>query len=125
MADISSSGTWTGNSGKLTHTEQLAASEFARLVRERLGHRVLDIRVFGSRTRGESRPDSDLDIFVLLDEAPLKDRNKISDLGTDLLLTMDLPFPIAPRVMAKEHYERLKALERLFAAEVERDGIPL
>jgi len=110
---------------KLAPLEQRAACEFARAVRECLAHRVLDIRVFGSRARGESRPDSDLDILVLLDEVSLGDRNEISDLGSDLLLSMELPFPIAPRVMAKGHFEQLKALERLFAAEIERDGLPL
>jgi predicted nucleotidyltransferase len=125
MTDRGTPGTQSSAIARLAPLEQMAALEFARCVRERMAHRVLDIRVFGSRSRGEARPDSDLDIIVLLDEASLRDRNEISDLGSDLLLSMDLPFPIAPRVMAKEHFERLKALERLFAAEIERDGIPL
>jgi predicted nucleotidyltransferase len=125
MKNADSPGTQSRTIARLAPLEQIAALEFARCVRERLAHRVLDIRVFGSRTRGEARPDSDLDIIVLLDEASLRDRNQISDLGSDLLLSMDLPFPIAPRVMAKEHFERLKTLERLFAADKERDGIPL
>ena len=31
-------------------------------------HGARDVRVFGSRARGEGRPDSDLDLLVTLDE---------------------------------------------------------
>jgi len=110
---------------QLAPLERQAALEFARLLLERLPQRVLDVRVFGSRARGEAGPDSDLDILVLLDDAPLNVQNSISDMGCDLLLSMDLPFCIAPRVMAQEQYERLRMMERLFPAEIERDGIPL
>ena len=36
----------------------------ARILEIALSHRVSDVRVFGSASRGEDRPDSDLDLLV-------------------------------------------------------------
>jgi predicted nucleotidyltransferase len=46
------------------HKADAVAVEFARLVRERLGPRVLKVVLFGSRARGEAREDSDYDFVV-------------------------------------------------------------
>lgn len=109
----------------MTPLEQRISAEFARRVRERMGERIQDIRIFGSRARGEAIADSDLDIWILLDKASLKERNEISDIGTDLFLEMLLPFLISPRIMSQEQYAQLIGLERIFPAEIERDGIPI
>lgn len=109
----------------LTPLEQRISAEFALRVRERMGERILDIRIFGSRARGEAIADSDLDIWILLDKASLKEQNEISDIGTDLFLEMFLPFQISPRIMSQEQYAQLIGLERIFPAEIERDGIPI
>ena len=101
------------------------AVEFASRIRKSFGERVLEIKIFGSRARREARADSDLDILVLLDRANLQNRNEVSDIGTNLYLEMMLPFLIAPRVLAQADFEKLRALERLFPQEVEKDGIPL
>ncbi|MBI3925640.1 MAG: nucleotidyltransferase domain-containing protein [Armatimonadetes bacterium] len=109
----------------LSPLERRAAEDFAARVRRDLGDCVLDIRVFGSRARGEAREDSDLDIWVLLEEADGSIRRTVSDLATDLLLEEDLPLVISPRVMSRDQHTQLVALERLLPAEIERDGIPL
>jgi predicted nucleotidyltransferase len=109
----------------LSPLEQEAAMEFARRTRDTFGHRAKELRIFGSRARGEAREDSDLDIWVLLDEAPTVDRDAVSDLAYDLYLEMDLPFIISPRIMSAGQYGKLRSLERLLPKEIERDGIPL
>lgn len=110
---------------RLTSLERRAAVAFAQRVRARFGERLRSLQVFGSRSRGEAREHSDLDILVLLDRVSLAERHALSDLGVDLMLEADLPFEIAPTVMSTADFEKLIQLERLFPQEIDRDGIPL
>jgi predicted nucleotidyltransferase len=50
---------------------------------------VLDLRVFGSRARGDAAPDSDLDVFVELEEATPELRQRISEVAWEVGFEMD------------------------------------
>jgi len=43
---------------------------------ERAGYRVLRLLLFGSRARGEVRPDSDWDFFVITDREPSREEKQ-------------------------------------------------
>jgi len=43
---------------------------------ERAGYRVLRVLLFGSRARGEARPDSDWDFFVIIDREPSREEKQ-------------------------------------------------
>jgi len=46
---------------------------------EQAGYRVLRILLFGSRARGDERPDSDWDFFVVVDaDRPFSDREDVA-----------------------------------------------
>lgn len=51
------------------------------------GKRVERIVLFGSRARGEARPDSDYDIAVFLRDLPDRGRemDRLAEIGTDIL----------------------------------------
>jgi predicted nucleotidyltransferase len=62
-----------------------------REVRARLkgvyGDRIKRVVLYGSRARGDHRPDSDYDIAVFLrGEVSREDRDRLSDLSYDLLM---------------------------------------
>jgi predicted nucleotidyltransferase len=61
------------------------ALEFARLARERLGARVRRIILFGSRARGDARPESDYDVVVVVDRRSPDVREALLDIEVDLL----------------------------------------
>jgi uncharacterized protein len=50
------------------------AQELTRRILEALGSRVCRIILFGSRARGDARPDSDFDLLVVLPMAPRSPR---------------------------------------------------
>jgi predicted nucleotidyltransferase len=52
---------------QLTPLENVLVGDFAGRVRAVAGSRLVRISVFGSRARGDSRADSDLDVAVFLD----------------------------------------------------------
>lgn len=66
-------------------TSDLVASEFARLVRAELGQRVREVILFGSRARGEARPDSDYDDVVVVDRRSREVREAILAIEVDLM----------------------------------------
>jgi predicted nucleotidyltransferase len=61
------------------------AVEFARQVRERLGPRVREVVLFGSRARGDARDDSDYDVVVVVDRHSPEVRETLLAIEVDLL----------------------------------------
>jgi len=45
---------------------------------------ILDLRVFGSRSRGDAREDSDLDVFIKVERLDRSLREKIHDLAWEV-----------------------------------------
>ena len=66
-------------------TPDAVALEFARLARERLGERVREIILFGSRARGDARPESDYDVVVVVDRRSPDVREALLEIEVDLL----------------------------------------
>lgn len=62
---------------------QLVRSRLREIYGDRLERAVL----YGSRARGDARPDSDYDIAVFLHDMPDRwaEMNRLADLGTDIL----------------------------------------
>lgn len=70
---------------RLTPEEQKTLDQLAQMLRRDYGSVVADIRLFGSKARGDVTSDSDLDVLVLVRE-PLDWATKgaIGDRVTDL-----------------------------------------
>jgi len=61
------------------------AEEYARRIRARLGTKVKEIRLFGSRARGDAREYSDYDVLIVLDERDPKLRAEILDISAHMM----------------------------------------
>jgi len=104
-----------------TRDRQLVTALKARLVTV-FGERLRGVKVFGSRARGTARPDSDLDVLVLLDEADTATRYKVFGLVQEVMLEADT-FLLSPRVLGESDFAALLALERRLALDIESEGI--
>ncbi len=110
----------------VTTQERQLAQVFRQELQALLGDRLVNVRMYGSRTRGDARRDSDLDILVLLRGQPEPAlRYQIYDLAHDLSASRDFQVPLAPLVMSHGDFQELRSRERRFAQEVERDGVVL
>lgn len=61
---------------------------FAAAVAHRYGSRLRGVYLFGSRARGDGRPDSDVDVAVVVEGAATdwRERGALSDLSYDFLV---------------------------------------
>jgi predicted nucleotidyltransferase len=61
------------------------AREYAKRIRMRLGPRVKEVILFGSRARGDAREYSDYDVLVVLDQRSPELRAEILDIGARMM----------------------------------------
>jgi len=71
----------------LTETDRQIIHEFQRRLANVVP--VLDLRVFGSRVRGDAVPDSDLDVFIEVEACTPQLRRCISEVAWEVGFEMD------------------------------------
>lgn len=89
------------------------------------GSHLRQIILYGSYARGDFRPDSDIDIMILLDLSDIdikKYRHQLSDMTFDF--NMDYDVDIKPIAKSEEHYR--KWVDNYpFYSNVNREGVRL
>lgn len=107
----------------LTADERQALSEFRTTALVRFGHRLRELLLFGSRARGEGTAESDVDVAVVVDDLTGEEGRQLGWLAGDLLTKYSVL--ISPFAVSTAHMNDLRSRERLIAAEIARDGVPL
>ena len=82
---------------------------------------VLDLRVFGSRARGDTAPDSDLDVFIELEACTPELRQRISEIAWEAGFEMSRV--ISTVVTTRLELENGAMGANPLALNVEREGI--
>jgi predicted nucleotidyltransferase len=107
----------------LSPREREAINAFVERIRKQYPDRVSRIILFGSKARGDSRPESDIDILLVADTDHWRFRHAISDIASDVSLTHSVL--IAPRVIAQARWERMRSAGYGLYQNVMRDGVSL
>jgi predicted nucleotidyltransferase len=105
----------------LSENEKRVLRSFVKEIREKLGNEILDIRLFGSKARGDFKEDSDIDIFILVKKK--KARDKISDIAADYFFKTNIP--LTPVVYSLFEYKKNRELGSFFFENVKKEGIAL
>ncbi len=111
------------NLNHLSPVEQRMVSEFMHLLEKRFGILIRSILIFGSKARGDSTPDSDLDVLVVVDSDDWQIHKQIRYLAADICLKYGLE--LSPRVWSVTHRQEMEELQLLFYQNILRDGINL
>jgi len=82
---------------------------------------IVDLRVFGSRARGDAAPDSDLDLFIELEEATPELRKRISEIAWEVGFEMDRM--ISTVVTTRDDLEHGAMGANPLVLNVEREGV--
>jgi len=71
----------------LSEIDRKIALEFKRRLEKVFS--LNDFRVFGSRARGDSSPESDFDVYIEMDSISTKKRTRISEIAWEVGFEMD------------------------------------
>jgi predicted nucleotidyltransferase len=102
-----------------------ALRDFVARVRAGLGAHLVDLRLFGSVARGDDTPESDIDVFVVVqpEDRRVTLENQIIDIAFDVNLAHDVY--ISPRVLSSDTLNDPVWRETPFLEAVMHEGIPL
>jgi uncharacterized protein len=128
------SGCWSGSRGRISLGSVLteaaapepilaALRDFRSGLHRRFGDRLRELRLFGSRARGDARQESDADVLVVLDEVSRPDFVTVMDLCGDVLAGHGVlvdPFLISAEAASKHRMQK-----RPLMTEIDREGRPL
>jgi predicted nucleotidyltransferase len=107
----------------LTPAESVAIREFVAGVRSLLGIELREVRLFGSRARGEGTPESDVDLALIVTPEGRARRHEVYNLAFDVGLRHGVQ--LAPTVITERQLADLRARERRFARDLDEEGTRL
>ncbi|MBI5788030.1 MAG: nucleotidyltransferase domain-containing protein [Candidatus Schekmanbacteria bacterium] len=107
----------------LTENERRGVEYFAEKVKELLGEKLLELKLFGSKVRGDFDEESDIDILVVIDSEDWRFKEKISYITADA--NIDFDCNLSPVIYYKKDHEKNKYFNTLFIQELENQGIPI
>jgi predicted nucleotidyltransferase len=107
----------------LTDNERGALADYLVRLQETCGNRLQQVVLFGSKARGDSDPESDIDLLVVLQGEldGLKDR--LVDLSYDISLHYGVV--LSDLVVGEQRYHWMRRYREPLLFEVEREGVEL
>jgi predicted nucleotidyltransferase len=94
---------------------------FPREAKRRIGGRLREITLFGSRARGDARRTSDYDMLVIVDEKTPEIRGQLLDIEVEILDRYEAL--VASVLRSADDWQRSRAYP--LAKNIEREGIKL
>ncbi len=109
----------------LTPNERAALEELRERLRERFADRLVKLTLFGSKARGESNEDSDLDVLVVIrDFDQHTEMRVVDDIGWDVGVMRHGVF-VQTVEYSDVEYENCRRREFPLVTNVECEGVPL
>jgi predicted nucleotidyltransferase len=108
---------------QITEKEKDALRAFNQRLLTELGKQVKQVILFGSKARGDSAPDSDMDVLILTDEESRQLRKTISKISSQIGLDYDVC--LGTLLIANNRWQQMANERFSLCRNVERDGILL
>jgi predicted nucleotidyltransferase len=109
---------------KLLQTnEEEGVLAFVEALLAELGAGLIAVWLFGSKARGDARPDSDLDVLIIVDVLTPAVRWRIREMAADISLDFDLL--INTHILDRPRWQKHTGQASTLWHEIERDGLLL
>jgi predicted nucleotidyltransferase len=109
----------------LSKIEKEAIEEVKDRLVKKYKNRLLLLKLYGSKARGDSHPDSDIDILAVVKRDSLKIRDEFFEESYQVMSKHDFRFLICLAVMGKHEFEMYKNGNFSFYRNISREGIDL
>jgi len=106
---------------RLTLNEKKVIEEFKKRVKKEFADEIRKIILFGSKARGDSQKNSDIDIFVITTHDDWRKGDKIREIGYDLDEQID--YRLSIQVISESHIDYLKRNNFQFIKNIKSEGI--
>ena len=108
---------------RITKKESDALQAFNQRLLSELGKQLRQVILFGSKARGDSALDSDIDVLILADEEGRQMRKTISKISSQIGLDYDVC--LGALLIANKRWQQMSSERFSLCRNVERDGILL
>lgn len=105
----------------LTVKEKKAVLEFKDRMNQNFSDKIRLIELFGSKARGDSGKESDIDLLVVTTEKNLKLRDMIYDVVIDVDLKYNVYLSL--KVFPSREFNRLQKLDTPFMQNIKKEAI--
>jgi len=112
-----------GRHPTLTETEQQALAALTRRMHASYGSQIQSVMLFGSKSRGDAGPDSDIDVLVVLNSDDPHLCSSVRRLAARVSLEYDLLFSLW--AVGRSHWERLARYRFPIYQAIQSEGIDL
>jgi predicted nucleotidyltransferase len=106
----------------LTSTEEQAISAFLDRARRRYPKQLISAMLFGSKARGDSRTDSDIDLLLIVNEESWPLRQALSTLAARV--SLEYGVLLGPRVVGQARWEQMKQQRFSLYRSIAAEGVP-
>jgi predicted nucleotidyltransferase len=107
----------------LADNERSALSDYLARLHDTCGKRVMHVVLFGSKARGDSGPESDIDLFVVLRGELDGLKQALADLSYDVSLNYGVV--LSDFVVGEQRYHWMAEHREPLPTEVQREGVEL
>lgn len=107
----------------LTDKEKSSVQTFESAIKEMLFNNLILLEVFGSKVRGDYKPESDIDVFVLVKKFSPDVMEKIAAISSEISIKQGVL--ISAVVLSESEYNKNRDANTLFVQEIDKDGIIL
>jgi predicted nucleotidyltransferase len=108
---------------QITKNENAALRTFVQRILDELGAQVFEIILFGSKARGDSNADSDVDVLILANEENRRLQERVNIIASQISLDYDVLFN--PLLIAEPRWRQMSSERFSVCRNVERDGVVL
>lgn len=104
----------------LTKTEKRALQEFKRKITQKLAGQILELKLFGSKARGDYKRTSDIDIILVLKNATERNKDVVYDITVKLLLKYGLDLSV--KIFSEKEFQYLNKLQTPFMLNIQKEA---